>query len=630
MTIEKLKMESKMLSSSLVESIANLCPESLTEHVGDDGELRKAIDIEILKCALGENAAEDVKERYSLNWPGKGAALASANSSSRSALRPSVEESIHYETTVNIFIEGDNLEAMQLLRETYLGRVDMIYIDPPYNTGSDLIYKDDFSTSKEKHLSRSGQIDDSGAKLVANSQTNGRFHSDWLTMMYPRLRLARQFLADHGIIAISIDDNERANLQKICEEVFGGRNFLGCFVWKRRSGAMDAVTNLSEDHEYVLLYTKGGGVLRGVERTFEKYKNPDNDPRGSWIADNLTAGKPGGDTYYALKDPDTGREFFPPRGRYWPYSPKTMLKKISEGRVIFPKSEDGVPMLKRFASEATKPTIPVSSWIERSKSGAGQSTLISPMNSSATRGLKEIFDGKIFSFPKPIELIEALIEQCAPPDGMIMDFFAGSSTTAHAVLSRNAKDGGGRRFLLVQMPEPVDESSEAYEKGFKTVSDLSKERIRRAGKKILEGDCHAEWNRDVGFRVLKLDTSNMKDVYYRPDELKQSDLLDMVDNVKEDRTAEDLLFQVLVDWGVDLTLPIRRETVQGKTVFFVDDNALVACFDKGITEELVKELAGHQPLRVIFRDNGFVSDAVKINVQQIFRQLSPTTEVRAL
>lgn len=630
MTFKRLQMQIDDTRLEIAKAISELVPGSITEIKGKSGDVMFSLDFRVLKDALGDLIDDSGKrERYTLDWPGKKDAIIASSSSINKTLRPDRAKSLNFETTKNLFVEGDNLESLKLLRETYIGKIDVIYIDPPYNTGSDLIYNDKFSSSAGSFLEKTGQINSKGDTLVANPKTHGRFHSNWLTMIFPRLRIAKQLLSDKGIIFISIDDNERANLQKVCEEIFGSENFIGCFVWKRRSGSMDSSSNLSEDHEYVLVYSRSGAGLRGVARTFEKYANPDNDPRGAWIADNLSAGKPGGDTYYPIIDPDTGKEYFPPKGRYWPYSRVTMATKIAEGRVIFPKSENGTPMLKRFASEAVKETIPVSSWIERPGSG-GQSTICCPMNSSATKALKDLLGGKIFSFPKPVELVKAMIQQGGDKDSIVLDFFAGSATTAHAVLESNAEDGGRRQFILVQIPEDVDEKSDAFKEGYTNIADISQERIRRAGQKILEGDCHTDWNRDVGFRVLKVDTSNMKDIYYRPDELSQGDLLEAVDNVKPDRTPEDLLFQVLVDWGVDLTLPIRRETLQDKTVFFVDDNALVACFDTGITEELVKELAKHEPLRVVFRDNGFVSDAVKINVEQIFRQLSPITEVRAI
>ncbi|WP_442487431.1 site-specific DNA-methyltransferase [Halomonas litopenaei] len=634
MAIEKLDMETKDVSRELVDAIGRILPEALTEVRDETGVLKRGIDFSLVRHALHGVVTDDTQERYHLDWPGKRSALIESNLAIQKTFRPCAQESVLFSETRNLFIEGDNLEAMKLVREGYLGKVDVIYIDPPYNTGSDLIYEDDFSSDVSTQLSVTNQKDAEGNRLVTNLNSNGRFHSDWLTMMYSRLRVARQLLMESGIIFISIDDNERANLQKLCEEVFGGSNFLGCFVWKRRSGAMDAVANLSEDHEYVLVYTKSVASLKGVERTFEKYKNPDNDSRGAWISDNLSAGKPGGDTYYSIRDPDTGNEFWPPKGRYWPYSRQTMAKKISEGRVIFPKSPTGTPMLKRFASEAMKPTIPVSSWIERPSPSVGQSTIVSPMNSYATKELKKLFGEKLFSFPKPVELIQAIIEQGAPKDALVLDFFAGSATTAHAVFACNAKDGGNRRFILVQLPEEIEEKSAAYNQGFQTIADLAKERIRITGKKILEDECHPGWKKDVGFRVLKVSTTNMKDTYYRPDSLSQQGLLDSVENVKEGRTPADLLFQVLVDWGVDLSLPIHNEEIRGKSVYFVDGSdrnmALAACFDQGIDEEFVKQLAEHEPLRVVFRDAGFASDSVKINVEQIFAQKSPNTDVKVI
>lgn len=630
MSIEKLKTKTDDLSLELARAIAELVPDVLTETRDGDGRLAQTIDFSLLRQALGERLVEESQERYQLDWPGKRAALREANAPIRMALRPAERESVDFAHTRNLFIEGDNLDALKLIRESYLGKVDVIYIDPPYNTGSDLIYNDRFITAKDEYLVRSGQVDEAGGKLVANLQSNGRFHSDWLSMMYPRLRLARQLLAESGILFISIDDNERANLEKLCEEIFGGGNFLGCFVWKRRSGAMDAVTNLSEDHEYVLVYAKAKATLKGVERTFEKYANPDDDPRGPWISDNLSAGKPGGDTHYAIRDPATGNEFWPPKGRYWPYSRTTMAQKIAEGRVIFPKQATGTPMLKRFAAEAMKPTIPVSSWIERPGAGNGQSTLVSPMNSAATRALKELLGEKLFSFPKPVDLVKALIEQGGPRDALVLDFFAGSATTAQAVMECNASDGGNRRYILVQLPEALDERSEAAKRGFHSIAELSRERIRRAAAKVLEGQCHDEWRRDVGFRVLKVDSTNMKELRQRPEALAQGDLLDAVDSVKPGRSAEDLLFQVLVDWGLDLTLPIARAQVQGKTLYRVADDALLACFDLEITEALIEELAGYKPRRLVLRDSAFDSDAMRINVEQQLRQFSPATELRVL
>ncbi|MCI5038628.1 MAG: site-specific DNA-methyltransferase [Donghicola eburneus] len=628
--IEKLKMHSPDLTQDNIAKIRALFPGCVTEAAGEDGKLRLVVDFDQLRQELSDSIVEGPQERYHLNWPGKREALITANAPIAKTLRPAREESVDFDTTQNLFIEGDNLEALKLLQETYLGKVKMIYIDPPYNTGSDLLYNDAFQTDKSSYLIESGQTGEAGERLVANGQSQGRFHSDWLKMLFPRLRLARQLLEDDGLVFVSIDDNERPNLQKLCEEIFGAENFVGCFVWKRRSGAMDAVTNLSEDHEYILVFSKSETTLNGIKRSFEKYTNPDDDERGPWISDNLSAGKPGGDTYYPIVDPDTGNEFLPPKGRYWPYSRTTMAQKIVEGRIIFPKSAEGTPMLKRFASEAMKPTIPVSSWIERQGVNAGQSTICSPMNSSATKALKEMFDGKLFSFPKPVELIQALVSQATRSNSVVVDFFAGSATTAHSVFQQNANDGGNRKTILVQWPEEIPPESDAGKAGYQNIAELSKERIRRAGKKILEVECHPDWNKDVGFRVLKIDSSNMADVFYTPDQTAQADLLARVDNIKPDRTAEDLLFQVLLDWGVDLTLPIRRETVQGKTVYFVAETALMACFDDGISEDLVKELADHAPLRIVFKDTGFADDQTKINVRQIFKAQSPETELKAI
>jgi len=630
MAFEKLQMRSKELSFDLIDALRRIAPELVTEAARSDGSCGSVVDLDRLAALLGEGGASGSFERYQLDWPGKRAAFLEANRAVTKTLRPTRRESVDFESTRNLLIEGDNLDALKVLRESYLGKVDIIYIDPPYNTGSDLIYNDKFSASRSEYEDNSGEKNLIGERLCSNSNSNGRFHSDWLSMIGPRLKLARQFLSDRGLIFISIDDNERANLQKVCEEIFGGDNFVGCFVWKRRSGAMDAVTNLSEDHEYVLVYSKSAGILNGLQRTFESYSNPDNDPRGPWISDNLTAGKPGGDTHYAITDPSTGREYWPPKGRYWPYSRQTMASKISEGRVIFPKNETGTPMLKRFAEEAVKPTIPVSSWIERSGAADGQSTLTWPMNSSATRELKELFGEKLFPFPKPIGLVQALIQQGGAKDSIVMDFFAGSGTTAHAVITCNRLDGGNRRYILVQIQEPLEESSDSFKAGFRTIVDLTKERIRRAGAKELGQQCNPSWNRDVGFRVLRVDSSNMADVYYSPDALAQDLLAEHVDNIRYDRTPEDLLFQVLLDWGVDLSLPIRQESIAGKTVFFVDDTALAACFDLGVDEAFVKTLAGYKPLRVVFRDSGFASDSVKINVEQLFKLLSPATEIKTI
>ena len=621
--MQKLKMHSPDMTQEHIARIREFFPNCVTEARGKDGSLRLSVDFDLLRQELSGSIVEGPQERYHLDWPGKREAILAANAPIAKALRPCRKESVDFDTTKNLFIEGDNLDALKLLQETYLGKVKMIYIDPPYNTGNDFIYNDDFAETSEAYLSRSNQKDEAGNRLVANPDSNGRFHSDWLSMMYPRLKIARNLLADDGVIFISCDDNEVENIKILCNEIFGRENFISCFIWKRRQNVDSRSKNgASVDPEYALVFSKlSSGRIRGAEKDLDKYSNPDNDPRGNWMSDNmigLATKDQRPNLHYDLINPLTGINYGCPITG-WRYEPKRMAELIKNNEVIFPKSPKGRPRRKKFQADLLSEF-------------TGKSSLLSaPFNTDATREVRDLFEGNdFFDFPKPVMLIKEYLEQGTTGEDIILDFFAGSSTTAHAVMQLNAEDGGNRRFIMVQLPEACDAQSEAAKAGYGTIAEISKERIRRAGKKILEGDCHEGWNRDVGFRVLKVDTSNMADVFYTPDALQQS-LLDLTtDNIKPGRTPEDLLFQVLLDWGVELTLPIRKESIQGKTVFFVDDNALVACFDRGFDEALVRELAACAPLRVVFRDNGFVSDAVKINVEQIFRQLSPGTEVRCL
>ena len=631
--MEKLKMHSPNLTQDNIACIRELFPNCVTEAKGEDGSVKLAVDFDQLRQELSESIVEGPQERYHLNWPGKREALLTTNAPIAKTLRPSREESVDFDNTKNLFIEGDNLDALKLLQETYLGKVKMIYIDPPYNTGSDFIYEDDFAADSASYFENSKQIDQDGNRLVANSESNGRFHSDWLSMMFPRLRLAKNLLRDDGTIFISIDDFEAANLKALCDEIFGSQNFYCTFVWKRRSGAMDSVDNTSVDHEYVLCYGKSKGRLAGIERTYDGYTNPDNDPRGPWKADNLSAGKAGGDVHYPITDPKTGNQFLPPEGRYWPYSRKTMAEKIAEGRVIFPTSSSGRPMLKRFKNEAKFDTVPVSTWLVSRSEDKISNSLLAPANTQGTRDLQDIFGAKLFPHPKSTQLVSSLASQCQLEDGdIVLDFFAGSATTAHAILTMNANSGYNVRFVLIQIPEECEAGSQAKKNGFETIADISKERIRRVGKQMLTEQLSEGWNKDIGFRVLKVDSTNMADVYYSPDAIHTNRLDLFIENIKPDRSAEDLLFQVMLDWGVDLALPITKQAIQGKEVFFVDGNALAACFDahSGIDEAFVKELATHKPLRVVFRDAGFKTSAVKINVEQIFKLLSPSTEVKCI
>ena len=625
--MKKMKLHSPNLTQENIERIRELFPGCVTEAQGENDQLKLAVDFDQLRQELSGSIVEGPRERYHLNWPGKRDALLAANTPIAKTLRPCREESVDFDTTKNLFIEGDNLEALKLLQETYLGKVKMIYIDPPYNTGNDFIYKDDFAASTAEYLLDSGQKDEEGKRLVANTEANGRFHSDWLSMMYSRLRLARNVLSDDGVIFISIDDGEQSNLKKLCDEVFGSRNFISTFIWKSRQ-IIDSrnKTNASTDHEYILIYSKSIDEfsLQGKEIDTAKYSNPDNDPRGLWMSNSIlglanASQRP--NLHYPITDPNTGWEFMCPSDSGWRYSFDTMNKKISDRRIVFPKELSGRPREKKYLSEI------------KSKFTGCSSVLSDDVGYTlnGTREVRDMMGGKLFDFPKPILLLKTLIVQgVVQNEDVVLDFFAGSATTAHAVMKLNAEDGGNRKFIMVQLPETCDEKSEAFKSGYKDIAAIAKERIRRAGAKILAGECHEGWNKDVGFRVLKVDSSSMKNAYYTPDAIHQSQLEMLIDNIKPGRTPEDLLFQVLLDWGVDLSLPIRKQSIQGKTVFFVDENALVACFDRGVNEDLVKELARLKPLRVVFRDNGFGSDSVKINVGQLFRQMSPTTELKSI
>jgi adenine-specific DNA-methyltransferase len=447
------------------------------------------------------------------------------------------------------------------------------------------------------------------------------------------LKLARNLLSDDGVIFISIDDSEQSRLMAICSEILGEYNYCGTFVWKRRSGATDSINNISTDHEYVLAFGKSEIKFRGLNRTFDGYENKDGDPRGPWKADNLSAGKPGGDVYYPIFDPATNNEFYPPEGRFWPYSRITMANKILEKRIIFPKLATGRPMLKRFSLEAKSDVLPVSTWLVSKEKDMISNSLYAPLNTNATREVQGLFEKKLFPHPKSTQLIKSLMGQCLKHDEVVVDFFSGSATTAHAVMQLNSEDGGNRKFIMVQLPEACDEKSEAFKADYKTIAEISKERIRRAGSKILEGECHENWNKDVGFRVLKVDDSNMADTYYTPDEINQDMFAGLIDNVKFGRAEPmDLLFQVLLESDAGLTSPIQQKTIQNKTVFIVNHAPydLIACFDKGIDEALVKELAALEPMRLVFRNIGFDNDDDMNNAEQLLRQLSPHTEMKVI
>ena len=634
--MKKLKMHSPNLAESNIAKLAELFPACVTESMDENGKLKKAVDFDLLRQELSETIVEGPQERYHLNWPGKREALLTANAPVAKTLRPCRDESVDFDTTRNLFIEGDNLDVLKLLQETYLGKVKMIYIDPPYNTGKDLIYENDFAESTEEYLQKSNQKDEEGNRLVVNTDANGRFHSDWLTMMYPRLKLARNLLKDDGVIFISIDDKEVHNLRKICDEIFGAENFIADIIWQKKTSP-DARMNISAAHDYILLYGKNAdfGILRYLPFDDERKKsfsNPDNDPRGDWASVDLTGqtGRAPKSQFYKIVTP-SGIEMPPPDGRCWALAERTFNDLVQDNRIWFGENGSNRPRLKKFLSES-KGVRPWTWWDNKS---VGH-------NQEASQEVKGLFKNQVvFDNPKPLRLLKRIIQLTTSPkeNDLIVDFFAGSATTAHALYEQNIMDNGNRRFLLVQLPQPLEAgindfkaNSTALKFGYKTIAEIGKKRIRRAGKKIREENAVTARNLDIGFRVLKTDSSNMADVYYTPDAVEQKQLSLLTDNIKEDRTAEDLLFQVLLDWGVDLSLPIAKETIAKKEVFFVDDNALAACFVKNgeITEDFVKELTQHEPLRVVFRDAGFKDDSVKINVEQIFKLMSPHTDIKTI
>lgn len=622
-TMDKLKMHSPDLTQDNIARIRELFPGCVTEAVDKNGKLRLAVDFDQLRQELSGHVVDGPQERYHLDWPGKREALLAANAPIAKTLRPCREKSVDFDTTKNLFIEGDNLDALKLLQETYLSRVKLVYIDPPYNTGNQFIYDDDYSEDVDTYLQKSLQKTDGSERLVANLESNGRRHSNWLSLMLPRLRLARNLLADDGVILISIDDNEVSNLRKVCDEVFGSENFIATIVWQKRYVSNVTAKWLSDMHDFVLMYARNKDAvhLNPWERSDEQklaYKNPDSDPRGDWRAQDLSASKPYMAGLFEITGP-TGKKFSPPPGRYWRCNERQFQEWVSDARIWWGVNNDARPMLKSFLSESERGLTPHTWW---TYDFAGH-------NKEATLELKALFDGRSpFDTPKPVRLMRRVLDLVTSKDSIVLDFFAGSGTLAHAVMEANAADRGSRRYILVQLDEACSAESEAKNFGLESISEISRERIKKAGVAIAKQNVGQAV--DVGFRFLQIDVSNMADVYYSPDEVKQDLLAEHVDNIRYDRTPEDLLFQVLLDWGVDLSLPIRQEGIAGKTVFFVDDTALAACFDLGVDEAFVKTLAGYKPLRVVFRDSGFASDSVKINVEQLFKLLSPATEIKTI
>ena len=619
--MDKLKMQSLDVTGSNIDKIAQLFPQCVTEHKDKDGKTVLGIDFEKLREELSADVIDDGEERYQFTWPDKKPHAHLANTPTNKTLRPCREESVDFDHTQNLYIEGDNLDVLKVLRETYLGKVKMIYIDPPYNTGNDFVYNDDFSQSTADYQENSGQTDEEGNHLVQNTESNGRFHTDWLNMIYPRLKVAKDLLSDDGVIFISIDDNEQKNLKNVCDEIYGERNFLAQVVWERAYSPINLMKHFSPAHDYILCYAKNIdlAVCNGIPRSAEtdsRYSNPDNDPRGVWKPSDLSVGPAVAENIYTITTP-SGREVEPPAGRSWSLSRKVFRERLQDNRIWFGPDGNNVPSMKRFLSELRKTGItPMTIWkyteVDHSQ--------------GATQKLAQLFDGKkYFDYPKPVELIKRCVSLYSDKNSIVLDFFSGSATTAHAVMQLNAEDGGHRKFIMVQLPEKTDEKSEAYKAGYKTICEIGKERIRRAGKKIKEENADKEGidKLDIGFRVLKLDSSNMQDVYYTPKEFTERDLF--ADNVKEDRTAEDLLFQVMLDLGVELSATIEQRTMGDKQVFFVNGNCLVACFDTDITEETIKEIAQQKPYYFVMRDSSLASDNVADNFDQLFKTYSNDT-----
>ncbi len=633
--MEKLKMHSPNLVAQNIEQLAALFPNCVTESRGKDGELKRAIDFDLLKQELSAHIVEGPQERYQLNWPGKREALLTANAPIAKTLRPCHEESVNFDTTQNLFIEGDNLDALKLLQNTYLEKIKLIYIDPPYNTGRDFIYDDDYSEDVGSYLLQSNQVNELGARLVTNSEANGRFHSDWLSMIYARLRLARNLLKEDGVIFLSIDDHEVDNLRKVCSEVFGEDNFIAQIIWQKVYAPKNTADWFSEDHDYVLIYAKSKAFWRPqkLARTPEmeaRYKNPDNDVRGPWKAENMSARNRYDAGIYPVMCP-SGREISgPPTGNYWRINMDKFLELDRDNRIWWGQDGNNTPAVKKFLSEVSSGRTPQTLWFykEVGHTQDAKKALLKYVQFEHTEN--------VLNSVKPVELLQRVLQLTGQPnDGdIVLDFFSGSASTAHAVLKQNAEDGGNRRFIGVQIAEPLPKP----ERGMASIFDMGLKRIRSVAEEIRAQTQEDKTSCDVGFRVFKIDSSNMTDVYYNPDAIIQDDLFAQVDNIKADRTEEDLLFQVMLDWGVDLMAPILRQTIDGKSVFFVDADAqhqhgaLVACFDKtgGIDDAFIRQLAAFSPLRLVFRDAGFASDAVKINAEQLLKQLSPLTEIKAI
>ena len=619
-------MQSHDVIGSNTKKIAQLFPNCVTERLGKDGKPELAIDFEKLQAELSNEIIAEGEERYQFTWPDKRAASCLANTPTTMTLRPCREESVDFDNTENLYIEGDNLDVLKVLRETYLGKVKMIYIDPPYNTGNDFVYNDDFAQSKEDFEQASGLFDEDGNQTIdpmqRNTESNGRFHTDWLNMIYPRLKVARDLLSEDGVIYVSLDDNEIYNLKKICDEIFGAINFVSNVIWIKKYGIQNDAKFYSTSHDYVMVISKNKNLYKQnlLPRTAQqddRYKNVDNDHRGPWKAADFTVPHVSLNRIYPIILP-SGRVVTPAEGRCWGASEEDFKKMVDDKRIWFGAKGDNIPAVKKFLAEVKDGITATTVWHYDEVSHTDK----------AKKDLASLIQGTFFDYPKPVELIKKILKISSNKDSLILDFFSGSSTTAHAVMKLNAEDGGNRKFIMVQLPEKTEEKSEAYKAGYKNICEIGKERIRRAGKKIKEEAGDKATNLDTGFRVLKLDSSNMEDVYYTPEDFDLPSLFN--ENVKADRSNEDLLFQVMLDLGIELSAKIGTKQIAGKTVHFVDDTYLVACFDKDVNESTITEIAKMQPIYFVMRDASASNDNVIDNFEQIFKHYSPDTNCRIL
>ena len=657
--MDNLKMHSLDGVQRNIDLIGKLFPNAITE-VKRDGKVEHAIDFDVLRQELSDSIVEGREERYQFTWPDKKKAMLAANAPITATLRPVVADSVGKDGTPggfdseNLYIEGDNLEVLKLLQETYLGKVKMIYIDPPYNTGNDFVYEDDFAQSAADYMDNSGQYDEEGNRMGTNTESNGRFHTDWLNMIYPRLKLAKDLLAEDGVIFISIDDNEIENSLKVCSEVFGKENYLACFprVTKKAGKTTEAI---ARNHDYLLSYAKSSAVkLYLPSHTDDGFKFSDEfiDTRGKYKL-NQTLDYDSLQYSASLDYPITvkGKTFYPgqsyekylerQKGNHaradwaWRWSKELFEFGLKNGFIvikdyeshsrIYTKTYQNCKIVKKgngFQLEYMERTKAISTleFIENEYS-----------NDNSKKNITQVFDAAVFDYSKPVELLKTITSYATSMSDVVLDFFSGSATTAHAVMKLNAEDGGHRKFIMVQLPEKTDEKSEAYKAGYKNICEIGKERIRRAGRKIKEdAGLTAPADLDIGFRCLRLDESNMKPVYYTPEETQQQDMFSLVDNVKPDRTPEDLLFQVMLDLGVLLSSPIEVKEIAGKKVFNVAEGFLLACFDHDVTEETVKAIAQMKPYYAVFRDSSMANDSVATNFEQIFETYSPDTVRKVL